>query len=163
MSPKEEKLAKKETAEPWTDFDRMFDEMRSRFFDAFGVAPFGAFFPATHHAGGVFRPARTDITDTGNAYKITAEIPGIPKDHLDIRIRGSAIEIRAESETKHEEKNAEFLHRERAYQGFYRALELPEPVVATEAKAKVENGVLELDLPKQHPTPSPAEVRVSVK
>ncbi len=66
-------------ADVWSEFDRAFDEMRSRFLDAFGIQPFGTPLLAGGEVGGpVFRAARTDIEDTGTSYKIVAEIPGIP-------------------------------------------------------------------------------------
>jgi HSP20 family protein len=149
--------------DPWAEIDRAFDQMRRRFEEAWGIRPLGtAFLPLDSGTPAVFRPARTDVRDTGPAYRIVAEIPGIPKEKLDIRVRGTSVEIRGESEVEKEETGTEFVHRERTYAGYYRNLELPEPVVATEAKAKVENGLLELELPKQHPTPSPAEVKVAV-
>jgi HSP20 family protein len=150
--------------DPWTDLDRAFDAMRRRFFDAWGLQPFGApFVPFEGTPEGFFRVARTDVTDTGPSYKVVAEIPGIPKEKVDVRVRGTMVEIRAESANESEEKEAEYAHRERTYAGYYRSFELPEPVVATEAKAKVENGLLELELPKQHPTPSESEVKVAVQ
>ncbi len=158
-------IQKKETAtDPWTDLDRVFDAMRDRLGEIWDLRPFGQpFAPIERFDSGFFRAARTDVTDTGAAYKIVAEVPGIPKDKLDIRIRGSSIEIRGESAASEEKKDAEYIHRERTYAGYFRRLELPEPVVATEAKAKVENGLLELELPKQHPTPSNAEVKIAVE
>jgi HSP20 family protein len=143
-------------ADPWTEIDRAFDAMRRGFAESLGISPFGGF-----GSQGLGSP-RTDVTDTGKAYKVVAEIPGIPKEQLDIRVRGTMVEIRGESAAETEKKQEQYLHRERTYSGYYRALELPEPVVATEAKAKVTNGVLELELPKQHPTPSEKEVKISV-
>ena len=143
----------------WTDLDRAFDQMRGHFLDAFGVAPFG---PTVGDSGELFRPARLDIADVGSAYRIVAEIPGIPKDKLDIRVRGSEVEIRGEHAEEKAEDGSEYVHRERRFAGFYRTFELPEPVVGTDAKAKVDNGVLELELPKQHPTPTSPEVKVRV-
>lgn len=144
-------------ADPWTEIDRAFDAMRRRFAESFGIVPLG---PFETEIG--LRTPRTDVTDTGTAYVVTAEIPGIPKEKLDIRIRGPLVEIRGESATEAEQKEEHYLHRERTYSGYYRSLELPEPVVASKAKAKVMNGVLELELPKQTPTPSEPEVKVSV-
>jgi HSP20 family protein len=144
-------------SDPWSDFDRAFDAMQRRLAQSFGILPFG---PFETESG--LRAPRMDVTDTGAAYKVVAEIPGIPKEKLDIRVRGAAVEIRGEHESQTEEKDERFLRRERAYSGFYRALELPEPVVASDAKAKVVDGVLELDLPKQHPAPAETEVKVSV-
>ncbi len=144
------------TSDPWTDLDRSLDATRTQFFRALGLAPVG------RSNGGYLRPARVDVADTGAAFRITAEIPGIPKDQLDIRVKGTSVEIRGEQTKESEEKGQEFVHRERTYAGYYRALELPEPVVGAQAKAKVDNGVLELELPKVTPTPSEDEVKVAV-
>jgi len=144
--------------DPWTEIDRTFDAMRRRFAETFGLSPLGIF-----DAEGVLRSPRTDVTDTGKAYRVVAEVPGIPKDKLEITVRGTSVEIRGEYATDTETKEEHYLHRERTYSGYYRALELPEAVVAGEAKAKVDNGVLELELPKQNPTPSDAEVKVAVQ
>ena len=150
-------IQKREPAtDPWTEIDRAFDAMRRRFAESFGIVPFEAF---ESEVG--LRSPRTDITDSGASYKVVAEIPGIPKEKLDISIRGPMVEIRGESGTETEEKGEHYLNRERSYAGYYRAFELPEPVVASDAK--VVNGVLELDLPKQTPTPSEQTVKVSVE
>jgi len=152
-------LQKRESqADPWSDFDRAFDAMQRRIAESFGILPFG---PFETEPG--FRAPRTDVTDTGTAYKVVAEIPGIPKEKLDIRVRGTAVEIRGEHEAEKEEKEERYLRKERTYAGYYRAFELPEPVVAADAKAKVQDGVLELELPKQTPTPSEEEVKVAVQ
>lgn len=154
---------KESRLDPFSDMDRAFDEMRQRLFDVWGIQPFGAaFLPVEGRDANYFRAARTDVSDTGTAYKIVAEIPGIPKDQLDIRVRGTTVEIRGESAKETEAKEGAYVHRERTYAGYYRSLELPEAVVATDAKAKVENGLLELELPKQTPTPSEAEVKIAV-
>ncbi len=149
--------------DPWTDLDRLFDEMRDRFFGSAELVPFGRPFAPLETREGLYRAARTDVSDTGKSYKLTVEIPGIPKDKLDIRVRGTAVEIQGETTAETEEKQETYVHRERTYSGFYRSLELPEPVVATEAKAKVENGILELELPKQNPSPPSGEVKIAVQ
>jgi HSP20 family protein len=110
-----------------------------------------------------FRAARADIADTGTSFKVTADIPGIPKDKLEIRVSGTSVEIRGETEQNAKKAENGYLHRERHYAGFYRTLELPEPVVAKDATAKLENGVLELELPKEHPTPSAEPFKVPVQ
>ena len=143
----------------WSEFDRAFNELSSRFFEPFGSATLA---PSVRSNGAVFRPARTDVVDTGSAFRVVAEVPGIPKEKLDIRVRGTTVEIRGEQAEEKETKGASFVHRERAYQGYYRTLELPEPVVGAEAKAQVDHGLLELELPKEHPSPGPSEVRVKV-
>ena len=153
-------LASKEpSADLWTELDRAFQEMGARLFDPLGLSPLAT---AVRSDGALFRPARTDVTDTGASYRVVAEVPGIPKEKLDIRVRGSTVEIRGEQAEEKAESKASYVHRERAYRGYYRTLELPGAVVAADAKAKVEDGLLELELPKQHPTPSSDEVKVRV-
>jgi HSP20 family protein len=165
-NPKPTQIATRSQLDTWTEFDRMFDDLRHRLYDTFGVTPlFGptltSFAPLEARVPAL-RTAAADVADTGKSYKILAEVPGITKDQLDIRVRGSLVEIKAESSKSTEKKDSDFVRRERTYEGFYRALELPEPVVATDAKAKLENGILELELPKQNPTPSPEEVKIAV-
>jgi len=151
-------IQKQETqGDPWTAIDRAFDAVRRRFAESFGILPLG---PFELESG--LRSPRTDVADTGPSYRVVAEIPGIPKEKLDVRVRGATVEIRGESGTDTEEKEEHYLHRERTYSGYYRVLELPEPVVGTDAKAKVVDGLLELDLPKQNPTPSEEGVKVAV-
>ncbi len=147
---------------PWADLDHAFDELRVHFLDSFGFSPF-PIGPDGTNGPLARRLPRTDIQDTGAAYKIVAEIPGIPKDRLEIRVKGTNVEIQAEKEETTESKDTPFVRRERSYLGFYRNFELPEPVVAADVTAHLENGILELSLPKQTPTPSTEEVKVAVQ
>ena len=152
-----------ETAEPsrpLSDLDRLFESVRGRVFNAFGLRPWT--FVEFEEGTPVLRAARADISDTATAFKIVAEIPGIPKERLDIRIRGTNVQIRAEQTEEKQDDGKEYLFRERTVQGFYREFELPETVVASKATAKFENGLLELELPKEHPISEPAEVKVPV-
>jgi HSP20 family protein len=146
------------------DFDRAFDALWNRARTAFGAFPFeGTGLAPWSRDGSLFRTAPTDVVDTGKAYQIKAEVPGIPKDQIDIRVTGNVVEISGENKTEKTDRTQGYLHRERFVTGFHRAFELPEPVVADHAKAQVVNGVLELELPKQSPTPEPAETKVKVQ
>ncbi|HTW55838.1 MAG TPA: Hsp20/alpha crystallin family protein [Thermoplasmata archaeon] len=146
--------------DPWTDLETSLDALRSRFLATFGGSPFLS--DAAAEAP-TFRPARVDVADTGTAYRITAEVPGIPKEQLEIHVKGAEVEIRGEQSTATETKDdGTYLRRERTYAGYYRSLELPEPVVGKDATAKLEHGVLVLELPKEHPTPSPSDVKVRI-
>jgi len=155
------------TRQEWSDtpteLDLAVERLNEGLFGAFGGWPFGA---TGFRDGGdlrLFRAARTDVVDTGAAYRLSVEVPGIPKEKLDIRVRGSSVEIRGEHGAASEKNDGAFVHRERRFAGFFRALELPEPVVAEQAKAHVEHGILELELPKQHPTSSTDGVKVAVQ
>jgi HSP20 family protein len=148
-----------------TDLDRVFDELGRRFDETFGLQPWGTFWTlgATPSVP-TLRAARTDVTDTGKSFKIVADVPGLSKDAIEIHVKGASVEIRGElTQEKNGPDDTTYVHRERTHVGYYRALELPEPVLAQDAKASVVNGVLELDLPKQHPTVPETDVKVPVQ
>jgi HSP20 family protein len=134
--------------------DRMLRDFESRF-DRL-LAPFPA--------GGWFGPRRrllempgirmpyADLIDSGKGYRVMAEVPGIPKDKLDITITDREIKIEGEAKTDlHEEKEG-FVRQERGYSKVSRRLTFPEPVVAEKAEASLDNGVLEVRVPKKAPT-----------
>jgi HSP20 family protein len=148
-----------------TDLDREFDALGRRFNEVFGVQPWGTFWTlGASPSVPTFRAARTDVTDTGKSFKIVADVPGLSKDAIEIHVKGVAVEIRGElTREKNGGDETNYVHRERTHIGYYRALELPEPVLAQDAKATVVNGVLELDLPKQRPTVTDTDVKVPVQ
>lgn len=148
------------TTDPWFDLDGWFSDVHDRLWSGFGFVPSAASEPSPKTSG--LRAARTDIQDTGKAFKISAEIPGIPKEKLEVHVRGPNVEIRGEQSNGADGTKDGFVHRERTYAGFYRAFELPEPVVGTKATAKYQDGVLVLELPKEKPVEEPADVRVTV-
>ncbi len=164
-STMETQIAAPETTDPWSEFDRLFDDLRLRVYGSFGVTPWSLSGVPSPEAEPVrLRAAPADIVDLGGAYRIVAELPGIPKEALEVTIRGPTVEIKGEHAPEKEGAPAgEVLHRERTYRGFYRSFELPEPVVAKDATAKLVNGLLELDLPKEHPTAGPGEIKVPVQ
>ena len=146
-----------------SEFDQAFEALWNRAHAALAGFPFESsrLMPWTEF--GMFRPAPTDVVDTGTAYQIKAEVPGIAKDRIDIRVNGNVVEISGEDRSEKSEKSPSYLHHERTYTGFQRSFELPESVVAGQAKAEVVDGVLQLELPKQKPTPSPSETRIRIE
>ena len=153
-------IATVESAFPRSELERLFDEIETDFFGR------STFFPTFRPFGSLAHPhrvARTDIVDTGPAYRFETELPGVAKENVEIRVRGSTVEVKSKTAAESEKKDAEYLHRERSVQSFYRAVELPEPVIGSEAKATLKDGVLTLELPKVRPTPAPEAVEVKVQ
>jgi HSP20 family molecular chaperone IbpA len=137
--------------------DRMFEDFESRFertLDRFPGLGFPGFFgpgrrwlelPETRHPS-------ADLVDSGREYRVVAEVPGIPKEKLDVTVTDREIKIEGEAKTDlHEEKEG-FVRRERGYSRISRRLTFPEPVVAERAEASLNNGVLEVKVPKKAPT-----------
>ena len=115
---------------------RAFDDMERSFFrDVPSVASF-----------------RTDVTDTGDAYKLEAELPGFKKEDIKIDVEDDCLTISAErkvDEDKKDEKN-NFVKRERYYGSYSRSFNVSE-IDVEGIKAAYENGVLTLTMPKKAP------------
>ena len=93
---------------------------------------------------------KTDISDQGNAYLIEADLPGFDKKDIRLDLNGDTLTIHAErhSESEQKEHKDKYLRVERSYGSYSRAFDVS--LVDTEnIKAKYEDGVLKLTLPKK--------------
>lgn len=123
--------------------------------DPFSIEPMEDFFR------GMMRPWRADLAkqapqikldvhEDDAAYTVKAEVPGVRKEDIDVRIDGNQVTISAEVKKESEEKKGErVLRSERQYGFASRSFTLATDVDDAAAKAKVENGVLQLTLPKR--------------
>jgi HSP20 family protein len=87
-------------------------------------------------------PAVDMIRDNGNLV-VRAEVPGIKPEEIDIRVDAGMLTISG----KHEEKDKEYVRRERRYGAFSRTMALPEGVDPKKIKATTTDGVLEIRVP----------------
>jgi HSP20 family protein len=134
--------------------DRAFSDFENRFERSF-LRPFGGnwFVPAWNTLKlPETRRAIADLIDAGNEYRVRVEVPGIPKEKLDISVTPTEIRIEGESLENIDEKKEGFLRRERAFTKVRRELNFPEEVVAGKAEASVKDGILEVRVPKKTPT-----------
>ncbi len=90
-----------------------------------------------------------DITEDEKAYRITAEIPGVDKDDIEVSVEGNQVSISAEAKREVEKGDAREVVLERAYGRAYRAFALPGEVDGTRTEARYDKGVLTLTLPKK--------------
>ena len=109
------------------------------------------------------REAYSDLVDAGNKYLVHAEVPGIPKNKINITVTKDNIEISAETEVATEEKGENFVVRERGYSTIYKRLPFPEEVIPDKAEAALKDGLLEVSVPKKTPTPEPKKHKVELK
>ncbi len=75
------------------------------------------------------REAPADLVDAGSKFLVHAEMPGIPKDKIDVTVTKDGIEISAETNVEKEEKEKNFVVRERDYAHVYKMLSFPEDVI----------------------------------
>ena len=94
---------------------------------------------------------KIDLTENDKAYTVRAEIPGAKKEDVKVQVDGNRVSISAETKQEKEEKEGERVICRECYQGSsYRSFTLDSAVDETQAKAKFENGTLELTLPKKN-------------
>ena len=100
-----------------------------------------------------------EITDKGRDYEIKAELPGVKKEDLDIDIDKNYMTIKVE-ENKVDEKS--YKKSEFRYGEFSRTVYFPEEVNVDKAEAKLEHGVLKIDVPKKY-SENEAKKKLTVK
>jgi HSP20 family protein len=144
--------------ELWSQMDRLFDEFRDDLFSAVWPTPFLATpFPGMARSAAdratalPFVPALVDVEDKGTSYEVHAELPGIPKDKIDVQVHGNILQLHAESTSARNMEGKNYVRRERSYLGFHRAIELPEDVDADKVQARYQDGVLTVSVPKANP------------
>ena len=125
---------------------------RNRLFDDFfrDVAP--GFYVRPLHGDALPEPSqiRIDVKEDESAYTVQADLPGVPKDDIQVSIDGAVVSLRAEMRQHDEKREGEKLLRsERYYGSVARSFQLPMEVDAASAKARYDNGVLMLTLPKK--------------
>ena len=93
---------------------------------------------------------RIDLNEQDDCYMVKADIPGVRKEDIDVRIDRNQVTISAEVKKETEEKkDGRVLRSERQYGFASRSFALASEVDDAKADAKYQNGVLELRLPKR--------------
>ncbi len=89
-----------------------------------------------------------EMSETDKAYKITAEIPGIDPDHVDVTFEDGLLRIAGEKKQEREENERGYRLSERSYGAFERLIELPATADPTKIDANFKNGVLTVTVAK---------------
>jgi HSP20 family protein len=124
----------------WRSFDRLFDDSLDRLF-----APVAAPKAAS-------RSPALDVAESDQAYTVTLELPGIAKDDVKVSVEGRHVTIEANASKTDERKDGDrIVYRERSATSYARTFVLPAEVDQARSSAKLDNGVLKLELPKREP------------
>jgi HSP20 family protein len=94
---------------------------------------------------------KIDVSEQDNAYEVKADIPGVKKEDINVRIDGNVVQIDAEVKREKETKGSggKVLRSERYYGTVSRTFSLADDVDESKADAKYADGVLTLQLPKK--------------
>ncbi|WP_048574768.1 Hsp20/alpha crystallin family protein, partial [Streptomyces leeuwenhoekii] len=89
-----------------------------------------------------------DIVDKDTAYEITAELPGLDENNIDVKVANGMLTIKGEKKEEKEEKKKDYFLSERRYGSFERRFSIPEGVDTGKIEANFKKGVLTVTLPK---------------
>lgn len=124
---------------PWSDLDQLTNRL-TRMFDSDWPQP---------SSGGDWVPA-VNVEETGTELVLTAELPGMSRDDVEIELENNILTVRGEKdETRSEESDERRYHLwERRYGAFQRSFTLPRTVDGESISAEFENGILTIHMPK---------------
>lgn len=117
--------------------DSMFDDFFNDF-ERFAMQPFG-------QTG--FNPT-LDVSESDHAITVTAELPGLTENDVEISLTHDVLTIKGEKKHEHEDKGDNYHRIERSYGSFQRRVALPAEVESDKVEARFKNGVLTIALPK---------------
>ena len=122
-------------------FNQSFDAITRRFANAL----------RTHDKllGGM--RVHVDVVEKDGAYHVCADLPGVKKEDISVRIEGNVVNIEAKTQesAEHKEGEGKLVFNERYYGAVSRTFALDEDIDETKASGKYADGVLTLDLPKK--------------
>lgn len=91
-----------------------------------------------------------NIKEDEDGFEVEMSAPGLDKKDFKVELNNNVLTISSEKKTENETKEGEqFTRREFSYQSFSRSFTLPETVESEKIKAKYENGILKLNIPKK--------------
>jgi len=141
----------------WPEWDRTFDNFKKDMEKTF------ASFPSVSTTSLPKMHTSCDIIDEGKTLKITADVPGVKKNEIDLNVTENSIEIKAGHKEDTEEKKKNYLKKERSEVSYYRTLSLPDKVIPGRTKANLTDGVLSITLPKVTPTSKSSKKTITVQ
>ena len=128
---------------PWRDVatlqnrvNRLFDDSFFRNFDGDDDVQMGTWHPVV------------DLFEKDENYVVKAELPGLKKEDISIDIEDRLLTLKGERKYENEVKEDHYYRRERSYGKFQRSFRLPTDVNPDDVKAKFNDGVLEIEVPK---------------
>ena len=123
------------------DMNRLFEDVLG------GGLPFAGGSSGQGGQGQIIN-AHMNVSETESEVRVSAELPGIKEDDIDVSLNDDVLTIRGEKrfERKDEKENFHFV--ERSFGTFQRSIRLPFPVNPEQVQANFENGVLTVTLPK---------------
>ncbi|MDX1639398.1 MAG: Hsp20/alpha crystallin family protein [Balneolaceae bacterium] len=119
------------------EMDQLFDEM----------VPFSWMREQGGNGYDLWAP-NTDMVENDNEYVIKMDLPGIPKEDVNITFKDNRLTISGERQQEEKEEKENYMRRERYVGNFLRSFTLPNAVKEDDIKAKFKDGVLRITVRK---------------
>ncbi len=104
---------------------------------------------------------KVEVAEKNGTYIVTAELPGVKKDDINVTVDGAQVTLAAEVKREKEAtEHDRLLHTERTFGKVTRSFTLPQELDEAKVEAKFRDGVLELALPKKA---APERKRISIQ
>ena len=137
---------------PFSLMRRLTDDI-DRIFENFGMSR--SFFPSELWQGGSFGressmatwAPRIEMGEKDGKVCISADLPGVKKEDLDVHIDEDAVTIAGERRQERTVDERGYYQSERSYGSFYRSIPLPEGTQTDAATAEFKDGVLQIEIP----------------
>jgi len=140
---------------PWNEVSALQDRINQLFDNTFPASKGGG-----RLSGGEWSPV-VDIFDTEDAVILQAELPGLAREDISVEIKESVLTIKGEKCECTYIDGDSCRQRERCFGVFQRDFDLPAAIDIEKIKARYENGVLELTIPKPELEP-PVRITVDI-
>lgn len=121
----------------WREMERLQNEM-NRLFDSYTPA---------HRRGALSYPA-LNIWSNKDGLMVTAEVPGIGPEEMDIHVAGDTLTLSGERKPEVTGEDVRYHRQERGFGSFNRAIQLPYNIDVNKVEATFRNGVLQIALPR---------------
>ena len=131
---------------PWRLFEEVRDEMEDFWRGARNWPAFSHFPRLIGRETTGWMPT-TDVYRTNGNLVVKADLPGLKKDDVEVKVEDGFLVVQGERKEEKEEKKKEYYRSECSYGSFYRRVPLPDEVDADKISAKVHDGVLEVTVP----------------
>ena len=104
-----------------------------------------------------------DVIDSGNEYVVKAELAGLKKENVEIEVGSNELSLTAKSDVEKEEKGRTYLHRERGFSTFRRYMGFAESIDTGKVSASLNEGILEVKLPKLELKPEKKRAKITIQ
>ena len=137
-------------------------------FDDFFSGPFGMMVPQSRdplygkHGKNLMK---TDVRETENSYELDIDLPGFKKDEVNVELKNGYLTIQAAKglDKEEQDKKGKYIRQERYAGACSRSFYVGEDVEPQDVKAKYENGVLKLFVPKAEVKQVPAQTAIAIE